>query len=303
MATVSSLDSALIRTIAADFARATEMAVVVVNIHGEEISERFNFSTFCQKMRQDPKRYQQCMQSDRRGGLKASADNKPCVYRCHAGLTDFSIPMIIEGHLVGFVLCGQVRLQDDESNSLLDILDFHEEWSKNQELNKYYQDIPVVDFQKVQASAQLLQLIVDNCIRKHINLMVIDATDTDHEPKSLHSAACYDHKIKKALRYIDNHFCDDLKLEDVAAHVYLSPYYFSKLFKKQQGIGFNAYLNKHRMLHAQKMLTNSDLPIAIIAKNLGFSQTSYFCKVFRKICEMTPQEFRDQHYRGEVLYE
>ncbi|SDH20474.1 Ligand-binding sensor domain-containing protein [Vibrio xiamenensis] len=303
MTTVSSLDSALIRKIAADFARATEMAVVVVNIHGEEISERFNFSTFCQKVRQDPKLYQQCMLSDRRGGLKASTDNKPCVYRCHAGLTDFSIPMIIEGHLVGFVLCGQVRLVEDQADSLQDILEFHQDWAKNQELNKYYQDIPVVDFKKVEASAELLKLIVDNCIRKHINLMVIDATDTEHEPKVLHTSSSNDHKIKKALRYIDNHFCDDIKLEDVASHVYLSPYYFSKLFKKQQGIGFNAYLNKHRMMHAQKMLTNSDLPIAIIAKNLGFSQTSYFCKVFRKICEMTPQEFRDAHYRGEVLFE
>lgn len=37
--------------------------------------------------------------------------------------------------------------------------------------------------------------------------------------------------MKKALRYIDAHLSDDLRLEDVASHVYLSPYYFSKLFK------------------------------------------------------------------------
>lgn len=36
---------------------------------------------------------------------------------------------------------------------------------------------------------------------------------------------------EKALRYIDAHLSDDLRLEDVASHVYLSPYYFSKLFK------------------------------------------------------------------------
>lgn len=40
--------------------------------------------------------------------------------------------------------------------------------------------------------------------------------------------------MKKALRYIDAHLSDELRLEDVAAHVYLSPYYFSKLFKKYQ---------------------------------------------------------------------
>ena len=50
MTSVSSLDSDLINKIALDFAHATGLAVVV-NIHGEEISERFNFTLFCQKMR------------------------------------------------------------------------------------------------------------------------------------------------------------------------------------------------------------------------------------------------------------
>ncbi len=68
MSSITSLDSALIRKIASDFAKATEMAVVVVNIHGEEISERFNFSEFCQKIRQDPELYSQCMLSDKKGG-------------------------------------------------------------------------------------------------------------------------------------------------------------------------------------------------------------------------------------------
>lgn len=58
--------------------------------------------------------------------------------------------------------------------------------------------------------------------------------------------------MKKALRYIDAHLSDELRLEDVAAHVYLSPYYFSKLFKKYQGIGFNAWVNQQRMASAKR---------------------------------------------------
>ncbi|MDI5405203.1 PocR ligand-binding domain-containing protein, partial [Salmonella enterica subsp. enterica serovar Lubbock] len=42
--------------------------------------------------------------SDRCGGLEASKSDQPCIYRCHAGLTDFSIPLVIAGHLVGFVM-------------------------------------------------------------------------------------------------------------------------------------------------------------------------------------------------------
>ncbi len=300
MSSVTSLDSALIRKIASDFAQATELAVVIVNIHGEEISERFNFSEFCVKLRQNPELYSQCMISDKIGGLKASADNKPCVYQCHAGLTDFSIPLIVEGSLVGFVLCGQVRLVGHEDDAIEGMVHSQNLWESDEDLKHSFENVPVVNYQKIQASAELLQLIVENCIRKHINLVVIDDTGLD-EPKKL-STNNNDHKIKKALRFIEHHFSDDIKLEDVASHIYLSPYYFSKLFKKHIGIGFNAYLNNCRIMHAKKMLQSSGIPVATIAKNLGFSQTSYFCKVFRKNCSMSPQEYRDKHYQDSVIH-
>lgn len=290
MNSVSSLDSELINKIALDFAHATGLAVVVVNIHGEEISERFNFTSFCKKMRRDPELYSRCKMSDRCGGLEASKDNKPCIYRCHAGLTDFSIPLIIAGNLVGFVLCGQVRVTNDVTMEDIQKVDQH--WLTDLELQQAYENIPMVDFSKVMASADLLKLIVDNCIKKHLNFIVIN-DNASPEPDKTKSTVAYDAKIKKALRYIDSHFSEDLRLEDVAAHVYLSPYYFSKLFKKQLGIGFNAYVTQQRMNNAKQMLEHSDWSIASIAKNLGFSQTSYFCKVFRQTFQITPQMYRE----------
>lgn len=106
MISASTLNSELINKIAQDFAQATSLAVVVVNIHGDEISELFNFTPFCQLMRQHPQHSTRCRMSDRCGGLEASKTDALCIYRCHAGLTDFSIPLVIAGHLVGFVLCG-----------------------------------------------------------------------------------------------------------------------------------------------------------------------------------------------------
>ncbi|EKP4560224.1 PocR ligand-binding domain-containing protein, partial [Escherichia coli] len=52
MISAATLNSELINKIAQDFAQATSLAVVVVNIHGDEISELFNFTPFCQMMRQ-----------------------------------------------------------------------------------------------------------------------------------------------------------------------------------------------------------------------------------------------------------
>ena len=98
MISASTLNSELINKIAQDFAQATSLAVVVVNIHGDEISELFNFTPFCQLMRQHPEHSGRCRMSDRCGGLEASKNDQLCIYRCHAGLTDFSIPLVIAGH-------------------------------------------------------------------------------------------------------------------------------------------------------------------------------------------------------------
>lgn len=300
MISASTFDSHLVNKFAASFSQATDLAVVVVNIHGEEISDRFNFTQFCQKMREDPELYARCRMSDRCGGLEASKENRPCIYRCHAGLTDFSIPLVISGHLVGFVLCGQVRLRSDTQPNPIAQMD--EKWQKNKELRKEYEAIPVVDYTKITASADLLKLIVDNCIKSQVNLIVINEDEPElPEVGRSKSGPVYDPKIKKALRYIDTHFSDKLRLEDVAMHVYLSPYYFSKLFKKQLGIGFNAYVTQQRMHNAKQMLQNSDWSIACIAKNLGFSQTSYFCKVFRQTYQITPQMYRDMLVNESVM--
>ncbi|TKI08042.1 transcriptional regulator PocR [Martelella alba] len=289
----SFMDSELINKIAQDFAKATNLAVVVVNIHGEEVSELYNFTPFCQMMRQDPEMSRRCRMSDRCGGLEASKSNQPCIYRCHAGLTDFSIPLLISGHLVGFVLCGQVRVHD--TVVLPSVQDCTSSaWRKDNQFTTHFEKIPVVDFDRLISSAELLKMIVDNYLKQQLEVVVFK----DHAaapPRRALVPSQHDGKMKKALRYIEGHYTEDLRLEDVAALVYLSPYYFSKLFKKYQGIGFNAYVNQLRMESARQMLEQSDWPIATIARNLGFSQASYFCKVFRQTYRITPQAYREQH--------
>ncbi len=70
MISAATLNSELINKIAQDFAQATSLAVVVVNIHGDEISELFNFTPFCQMMRQHPQLSTRCRMSDRCGVWK-----------------------------------------------------------------------------------------------------------------------------------------------------------------------------------------------------------------------------------------
>ncbi|MDB1125248.1 PocR ligand-binding domain-containing protein [Vibrio algarum] len=285
------LESQGINKILEDFANSTGLAVVLVDIEGREVSESINFTDFCLRIRQHPDLYARCKNSDRCGGLEASKEHKPCVYRCHAGLIDFSIPLEINGHLVGFVLCGQARVKN--AVGLDDIQPVDKKWMQNAELVEDYEKIKEVDYGKLFAAADLLKTLVDDSIKKHMDFVVIndkyDIKSLFHSRESAHS---YDGKIKKAVKYIESHYFEDIRLEDVADHVFLSTHYFSKLFKKEIGVGFNTYVNQQRLQGAKKMLQYSDWSISRIAHNLGYSCSSYFCKVFRNSYGMTPQDFR-----------
>ncbi|GAA2934859.1 helix-turn-helix transcriptional regulator [Enterococcus raffinosus] len=78
----------------------------------------------------------------------------------------------------------------------------------------------------------------------------------------------------------------------MANHVYLSQFYFSRLFKKEIGVSFITYLNQQRIEQAKVLLTQSNLSIKSISQNIGYSQTSYFCKIFKELVGMTPVNYR-----------
>lgn len=99
--------------------------------------------------------------------------------------------------------------------------------------------------------------------------------------------------IYKAVNYINNNFTKKITLDDVAGAVYLSPAYFSKVFKEQTGSSFTRYLNRLRIEESKTLLRNSNIPLVDIAGMVGYEDQSYFSKVFKKVTGSTPGKYRD----------
>ena len=100
-------------------------------------------------------------------------------------------------------------------------------------------------------------------------------------------------KLKPALEYIALHFSEDMKLEDLAKMSYLSPHYFSTIFKETTRTSLSAYIQKVRINHACQLLKTTKLDIAHIAAECGFNSVSYFNKIFRSWIDCTPLEYRN----------
>lgn len=98
--------------------------------------------------------------------------------------------------------------------------------------------------------------------------------------------------VNQAVAYIKANLNKNISRTDVAKLVHLNEEYFSRLFRQQTGETFKDYVLIEKMNMAKTLLEHSNLSISIVASKVGYDNFSHFSKMFKKITDMTPQEYR-----------
>ena len=98
--------------------------------------------------------------------------------------------------------------------------------------------------------------------------------------------------INASMVYINNHYREDLSLDDVAEFAGFSRYYFSRSFKKQTGYSFKDYLCNKRLQVAMDLLIRTRRPMREVALDSGFGSVATFNRVFRENKGCTPTQYR-----------
>lgn len=98
--------------------------------------------------------------------------------------------------------------------------------------------------------------------------------------------------IQKAKMYILDHISNNLSVKEVAEYVHLSPEYFTKLFKKETGQNIKTYIMQQKVEVAKDLLDHSEIPVSLVALELGYSNFSHFTQMFKKFENMTPSDYR-----------
>lgn len=111
--------------------------------------------------------------------------------------------------------------------------------------------------------------------------------------RSLQKNAVHSIHIVKCMDYIYDRLHTRITVKDLAEHVGLSEAYLCRLFKEQTGSSVSDYIARMKIATAKNMLRFSDYPIAEISSILAFPSQSYFTKVFKKECALTPLEYRN----------
>jgi len=161
----------------------------------------------------------------------------------------------------------------------------HNKWINEEE---YFHKLKSLeDIESISAYIhEALTLILGTMIESNIEIKENNIKKLNHSNRVL----------EPALKYIKENYREEMFLEKVASISNVSPYYFSKLFKKEMGMNFVAYVTKYKIEKAKEMLKNTDIQIVDIAAELGYYECGYFTKIFKKIEGITPTNYRNKNY-------
>jgi len=99
--------------------------------------------------------------------------------------------------------------------------------------------------------------------------------------------------IEKAIMYIDEHFSEISRAEEVAQHVGYNAVYFNRIFVQNRGVSISYYVRKKKIEYACRLLSNTNYTIERICEIIGYSDLKNFYKSFKKIMNFTPTEYRN----------
>lgn len=299
-----------------DIAKATDIAIIMVDYKGKPITSHSNCSKFCSMIRNIEEYSILCEKCDSRGGLESVRIKEAYIYKCHKGLVDFAVPIIVNNQYLGAVMAGQILVEDENNVDLEEVVMAKKNFYNLDEntkklLESEYNKLPKVSFNKIKSISQMMfhisKYIVEEAVLKMSlneanykltqgNKIDINIED-DEKTATIVNLKTNDEEVEspiiKAIEYIDDNIQENITLDKISFVCNLSQCYFSKLFKKETGLNFVAYLNEKKVIKAKQLLINTDKPINNIAIDLGFEDCGYFIRIFKKIEGMTPKKYRD----------
>jgi AraC-like DNA-binding protein len=97
---------------------------------------------------------------------------------------------------------------------------------------------------------------------------------------------------EQVMNWIDQHYAEEIHLNDIAQSLHLSKYYLSRLFQRETGGSLSEYIIARRIKQACRLLYMTTLSVEHIAVNVGYPNTSYFIRIFKKVMGTTPLQYR-----------
>lgn len=104
-----------------------------------------------------------------------------------------------------------------------------------------------------------------------------------------------DERIERAIEYIDTNIARPISIDDITQIVSMSKDHFIRKFRKETGLTPVAYTTRRKIEMAETLLVTTEHPIKYIASKLGYEDTAYFYRIFKKHVGKSPQKYREEN--------
>lgn len=252
-----------------DFYTLTKIRIVIFDAEFNELlaypKERENF---CHLLRQTPKGEAGCFVSDKRGCLKCAKSKELVIYKCHAGLTEAVVPILDKGGVLAYVMFGQIIPKETNEETKKEIK------LRNPELAHEVDSIPIKSQRELSAAATVLQTITAYVMT---NRWVVPNKSEF---------------IREIDLYIEEHLSENITVDDICAAFRIGRTKIYELSIDYLGCGLAEYIRTQRILHAQRLLRDTNIPITDIAYATGFSDYNHFSRIFKKQTGVSARAYR-----------
>ena len=105
---------------------------------------------------------------------------------------------------------------------------------------------------------------------------------------------CCNQKVTEMIQYINNHLTEELSIDFLAGHFYLSRYYMMRQFKRETGYTLNNYITNKRLLYARELIRRGE-PLTQVCFACGFNEYSSFHRAYKKLFGISPVKSRREN--------
>lgn len=246
-----------------------------VSLHGADYSEIAAYPAekreFCRMVHKNPAELEKCSACDKAACKKALSEKSTHIYTCRYGFTEAVSPLYNFGTLTGFLMMGQIYEVDDNGNTI------HPEVKNVYSLGKEMSDL-----------ALLTPFVNTDMVRSYVRIMTICAqylTLSNAIPSAKQTVA------EMAKKFIFDNYKSKITISDICEDIGCSKSTLITCFKKEFGTTVNNYITNVRLGEAVNMLKMGDRNIGEVATETGFSDQSYFSKVFSAKYGIPPSEY------------
>lgn len=265
-----------LKKVAKDFYTAVNIKIDLYDADGNLIySYPTSRSNFCNIIKNNNALRKKCVNCTKEGLSECMKIRGTHIYRCHMNLAEAAIPLIESGIIIGYMMLGQLLVEDD--------------------IGKVRQ--------RIEENHKLFGLDAEECIDAMKQLRVVTAPLIVSAANLMNLCACYLH-VNRIIKnnsdviafqineYIDDNIGKRLSVSDLCRRFYMSRSKLYNISKNEFGMGIADYVRKKKIEYAKNVLAKSKDTVSHISAMVGFEDDNYFIRVFKRYVGVTPNKFR-----------